>query len=268
MLVITVVLPLLCGLTLAGGGSGGVFAPCLATGAALGGSFGLLCRRLLPQVSEPGAFAVVGAAAFVAGAVRAPFTAILLVTEATGDQGVLMPVMGAAVVSIFISKALHADSVYLRKLTIRGEAATRHEAFQLLGNMYVEEVMTSDYTAVQGDAPAGELLSTSLHEGRDFVPVIDADGSFEGMISVGEIMRLQREGKAVADAPALQLAHEEVVLLTPNDDLLEAFRQFGLHEFPALPVVDSKASRKLIGVVKRRDLLARYEHEERLRRRI
>jgi len=268
MLAVTLVLPPLCGLTLAGGGSGGVFAPCLATGAALGGAFGLLCREVLPNVSEPGAFAVVGAAAVVAGAVRAPFTAILLVIEATSNEAVLLPVMGAAVASIFISKALHTDSVYLHKLTIRGERYSHHEEMHLLGNMYVEEVMTRDFTPVRGDAPAGELVDRSRLEGCDFLPVVDADGRFEGMVSAREIMHVLRGGTAAADAPARQFAREDILLLTPDNDLLEAFRQFGLLDISALPVVDSHATRRLVGVVTRRDLLARYRHEQRLRRRI
>ena len=53
--------PLLTSLTLAGGGSGGVFAPSLFIGATTGACFGLLCNRFIPGVSaNSGVYAIVG----------------------------------------------------------------------------------------------------------------------------------------------------------------------------------------------------------------
>jgi len=269
MLAVAALVPLLTGLTLAGGGSGGVFAPSLAAGAALGGAFGVLCRDTLPwQVSQPGAFAVVGAAAVLAGALRAPFTAVLIVMEVTRNQAILLPLMAAAVVSIFVSKAFLSDSIYLLRLTRRGETVTHHEEIGLLGNMYVEEVMTADYVAVGPDEPASRLMELSRREERDFFPVVNRDGEFEGTVSARELVSVARDDKAASEARVSDFTHEEALLLTPGQDLLEAFREFGLRDISALPVVDSPGSRKLVGVVMRRDLLARYRREQRLRKRI
>ena len=268
MLAVAVLVPLFTGLTLAAGGSGGVFAPSLACGAALGGAFGVVCERVLPwQVSQPGAFAVVGAAAVLAGTVRAPFTAILLVLEVTRNPAILLPVMAAAVVSIFVSKAFLRDSIYLLKLTRRGEAAAHHEEITLLGDMYVEDVMTTDYVAVRPEEPAIRLMELSRGEGADFFPVVNSEGELEGMVSARELISVVRGGESSA-ATARELAYEERFVLTPGQDLLEAFREFGMRDVSALPVVESPASRKLVAVVTRQDLLARYQHEQRLRKRI
>ena len=269
MIAVAIVLPLLAGLTLAGGGSGGLFAPCLVTGAALGGAFGLLCGRLLPwEVSQPGAFAVVGAAALLAGAMRAPFTAILIVIEVTGDQAILLPLMAAAVVSILVSKVFISDSIYVLKLTNRGETVAHHEEIGLLADMFVEEVMTTDYIAVTPEYPASRLAGLSRDETRDFFPVVSTDGAFEGMVSSRELVSIIRDSEAAGRLTAKDCAHEEHFLLTPEQDLLEAFREFGLRDISALPVVEAADSRKLVAVVTRGDLLARYRHEQRLRKRI
>ncbi|NQT19513.1 MAG: chloride channel protein [Planctomycetes bacterium] len=269
MIAVAIVLPLLAGLTLSGGGSGGVFAPCMATGAALGGAFGMLCGRVLPwEVSQPGAFAVVGAAALLAGAVRAPFTAILIVIEVTGNHAILLPLMAAAVVSILVSKIFITDSIYVLKLTNRGETLTHHEEIGLLADMYVEEVMTDDYIAVTPDEPASRLAELSREEGRDFFPVVTPDGTFEGMVSARELVSVIRDSRAAGGLTAKDCAHEEHFLLTPVQDLLEAFREFGMRDVSALPVVEDADSRKLVAVVTRGDLLARYRHEQRLRKRI
>ena len=78
--------PFLTSLTLAGGGSGGIFAPSLFLGAALGTSFGLICNLLFPQFSaNPGVYAIVGMGAVVAGTTQGLLSAILIVYEMTGD---------------------------------------------------------------------------------------------------------------------------------------------------------------------------------------
>ena len=86
--------PLATSFTLGSGNSGGVFAPSLFAGAALGGAFGLLVERIFPGATAgPGAFATVGMAAVFAGAARAPFTAILIVFEMTNDYRLMVPLM-------------------------------------------------------------------------------------------------------------------------------------------------------------------------------
>jgi chloride channel protein, CIC family len=65
---------------------GGVFAPSLFVGAMLGAVYGLLVQALFPSLHlVPSAFALVGMAGGLAGAVHAPLTAIILLFEMTGD---------------------------------------------------------------------------------------------------------------------------------------------------------------------------------------
>jgi len=58
--------------SIGGGFMGGVFAPALFLGAMLGGAYGTLCRDLFPDLGlTPPAFALVGMAAVLGGAIRA-----------------------------------------------------------------------------------------------------------------------------------------------------------------------------------------------------
>ncbi|MCB0355606.1 MAG: chloride channel protein, partial [Bdellovibrionales bacterium] len=66
-------------LTLASGGSGGVFAPSLFIGAMLGGTYGYLVNLYFPDVTAGyGAYALVGMAALFSATGRATFTAIVI----------------------------------------------------------------------------------------------------------------------------------------------------------------------------------------------
>ncbi|WP_460775859.1 chloride channel protein [Microbacterium sp. GXF7504] len=94
--------------TFAAGAAGGTMTPSVAFGAALGALTGALWSMVWPG-TELAAFAVVGAAAFLASAIRAPITAVVLVLEFTG-QGlafsgpVIVAVAGAALVGRLIER--------------------------------------------------------------------------------------------------------------------------------------------------------------------
>jgi chloride channel protein, CIC family len=92
--------------SIGGGFAGGVFAPALFIGAMLGGGLGLIAQSLFPSLNiVPGAFAMVGMAAVLAGAVHAPLTAILLLFEMTRDYRIILPLMFAVVISFLISRS-------------------------------------------------------------------------------------------------------------------------------------------------------------------
>ncbi|MGB3091949.1 MAG: chloride channel protein, partial [Candidatus Zixiibacteriota bacterium] len=105
-------------LTLGSGGSGGIFAPSLFMGATLGGFFGNLVHLAFPLITAtPGAYALVGMSAMVAGTTHAPITAMLIIFELTGDYRIILPLMLASVVATLVANKLHVDSIYTLKLS-------------------------------------------------------------------------------------------------------------------------------------------------------
>jgi chloride channel protein, CIC family len=104
-------------LTIGSGGSGGVFAPSLFTGAMVGG--------FLSQVfhQPPAAFAVVGMAAVFGAAARVPIATLLMVTEMTGGYHLLvaaaLAVMLSSVVQTLLSASLKYNSLYEAQVPTR-----------------------------------------------------------------------------------------------------------------------------------------------------
>lgn len=108
-------------LTLAIGGSGGVFTPSLFMGAMLGGAFGAGADALAPGIApSPELCALVGMGAVFAAAARAPFTAGAMVFELTGEPAVLLPLLAAVGVATALASLATRDTVYTMKLTRRG----------------------------------------------------------------------------------------------------------------------------------------------------
>src|SRR5690606_32267659 len=128
--------------TLGTGNSGGVFAPALFMGAMLGGLVGQIGHQLFPTiVVSPGAFALVGMAALFAGAARSPITAIVIVLEMSNDYRLILPLLMAVIITTILSDILHPDTIYTRKLRLRGIHMKPEQDIDVLQDVRVAEVM-------------------------------------------------------------------------------------------------------------------------------
>ena len=105
--------------TVGSGGSGGLFAPALACGGALGAATGLFFRHVLPASVgiHPGAFALVGMAAFLASSIRVPLTSIVMVAEISGNHELLLPTMWACCIAFWLNNgwSLYRSQVHSRE---------------------------------------------------------------------------------------------------------------------------------------------------------
>lgn len=95
------------------GTPGGLLAPMLALGALIGLWLGHGLSVLLPGLDiTPEGFAVVGMAAFFAGSVRAPLTAIVIVTEMTANVAMLLPMLAACAGALILPTVLRNPPIY------------------------------------------------------------------------------------------------------------------------------------------------------------
>jgi len=92
---------------------GGVYAPSLFMGAALGASYGGFLAHMdtmsnFIEVAPPQAYALVGMAGVLASVCRVPLTAILLLFELTGNAKIILPLMGTVGVASWAVKSADA----------------------------------------------------------------------------------------------------------------------------------------------------------------
>jgi len=121
-------------LTLGSGASGGVFSPCLFMGATLGGTYAAFLNQLLPGVGlDTASMAVIGMAGMVGGATGAVVTAVVMIFEMTRDYNIIIPLMITVSVTYGMRRLLIRDSIYTRKLTLRGQ----HIPDSLQTNLYL-----------------------------------------------------------------------------------------------------------------------------------
>ena len=128
--------------TLSIGGSGGIFAPSLFTGAMGGIAFGVIVQHLFgPVVSSPAIFGVVAMGAVFGAAAQAPLTAIASVVEMTGNFTLILPVMLSVGIATALSKRLSHGSIYTTKLLRRGIDIERVKPTNVLQLLTVSDAM-------------------------------------------------------------------------------------------------------------------------------
>ncbi len=240
-------------LSLAGGFFGGVFAPALFIGATLGGAFGLLATNLFPGLGlSPAAFALVGMAAVLAGAVHAPLTAVILLFELTNDYRIILPLMFAVAVSLLISQRIQKDSVYDMGLARHGIRLDRGRDVEVMGAITVGDAMhTGGETLPETMSLTGaaEVLARTRHHG---LPVVDANGWLSGILTVQDIEHATGETVGAAFT-------REVEVAFPDETLNMALRRMSIRDVGRLPVVARENPRKLLGILRRTDVIHAYD---------
>lgn len=94
--------------TSASGIPGGIFAPSLAAGA----GFGQLLTLLFPT-EQAGLIVLLGMAGYFTGVVRAPLTAVIILSEATGSSHVILPLFATALIGDWAGSMVCRDKLYL-----------------------------------------------------------------------------------------------------------------------------------------------------------
>ncbi|UCH36486.1 MAG: chloride channel protein [Armatimonadota bacterium] len=242
-------------LTIGSGGSGGVFAPSLFLGAMTGSAFGEIVHRWLPDITaQSGAYALVGMAAVFAGAAHAPITSVLILFEMTRDYHIILPLMIAVVVSTLLSEALSRESIYTIKLVRRGIDISGRATGNPLERIPVSEAMTPDVATIPDSATVEELISRIESTGEHGLPVVDDRGRLTGIVSVSDITDAGPDaGDRVGDIATLAPA-----TVHPDDPLSEAAKRFASLDVAQLPVVDRLRPDRLVGMLRRRDIIRTY----------
>lgn len=246
-------------ISIGGGFFGGVFAPSLFLGATTGGAYGLIVQRLFPALDiAPPAFAMVGMAAVLAGAVHAPLTAIILLFEMTDNYRIILPLMFAVAVSLFISRHLQRDSVYTFGLARKGIRLERGRVVDVLESITVDEIMEKKVVTLrEADSvmTASNLLLRTRHRS---LPVLNETGELSGILTVQDIERVQNEVNTKGCTVG-ETCTRDLFLANPDETIGAALRRMGVRDLDSLPVVLRNNPHCLVGLLSSADIVRAYD---------
>ncbi|MFV0436206.1 MAG: chloride channel protein [Desulfopila sp.] len=253
--------PIATSLTLGSGNSGGVFAPSLFTGAALGGAFGHIAASLFPDiVTSPGAYALVGMAAVFAGAARAPLTAMLIVFEMSNDYFMILPLMIAGITANFFAQWLQPESIYTIKLAKKGIRFAEGRDMDIMQGVKVSEVMRTKPVTIHKDQPLTDLMSLFHETHLHGFPVLQDEGKLWGIVTLQDVDRAQnREDFSATTTRVADVAVEDPITVYPDEPIWLAIQKMSPRDLARLPVVRRGSSRRLCGLISRSDILRAYD---------
>jgi CBS domain-containing protein len=233
---------------LSSGTSGGVLAPLLI----LGGAMGWLVGQVLP--GDPGFWALLGMAAMLGGTMRSPLTSVIFAIELTGDWRMLAPLLAASVAAYATTVLLLKRSILTEKIARRGRHITREYGVDPYELVRVGEVMVQAVDTLPADMAIPDAVAV-LQQGRHRVyPIVEASGRLVGMVTRADALAWRVEGgleaqtvaERASDA-ALPVAHPDEVVARVVDLMLATGQG-------RIPVTDP-ATGCLVGLLARKDLL-------------
>ncbi|HLO84396.1 MAG TPA: chloride channel protein [Nostocaceae cyanobacterium] len=265
LLLILLVLKLLMTAVSAGSGFvGGLFAPAMFLGASLGSAYAKVLALVVPRVGEymagPPAYAMVGMAAVLAGSVRAPLTAILMLFELTRDYRIVLPLMAAVGLSVWLGERIKPSANSNTNLQQIGLSELKDERADILQQILVADAMQSSpkkLTATLG------VLEAAIEMTRDRTRsalVINEQGLLVGIISLEDINRAlslwqnypnssDQIQEDFAKQTLLDICTTELLYAWQDEPLSEALDRMALRGLHQLPVVARENPDNILGLL-------------------
>jgi H+/Cl- antiporter ClcA len=253
---------------LGSGTSGGILAPILMMGAAIGGLLGIV----MPG-GTPADWAVLGMAGALSGVTSSPFTSLVFAVELTHDMDLFLPLLVTCAIAHLISVLILKRSILTEKVARRGFHVLREYAVDALDVVFAREVMVTAVLTLPPEATLPEaerLLKASPHmRHQRLLPVVDKQNRLLGVVPWQDVT--ERDAAATETSRVEDIMRNQVVVAYPWESLRDIAWKMATHEVGVLPVVSEGVPGTLVGLITQFNLLTAHERllqEERKREQI
>jgi CIC family chloride channel protein len=240
------------------GAVGGVFTPTLFLGAGLGGMFAALLHLggFAHTLPTP-AFVLVGMSSMLAATTHSPLLAMIMVFEISLNYTLAPPLMVACAVSTLVSRAFHADSIYTEPLRQRGmDIETESARVGASMEQTVGDLMHDPVAGLKQTAGLREIADRFLKSANNFLPVLDEQGRFVGVVALHDLKEHLGAGQEIVGVIAFDVMRPPPPSLTPNQKLVDALPILLVSEQSHVPVINTATERRLVGAIHRSEVLS------------
>jgi CIC family chloride channel protein len=227
-------------LSIGSGASGGVFAPMLFIGAALGGAFGAFLHLIDPShgIGIPD-YAIIGMAAVVGGGTGAAMTAITMNFEMTRDYNIIVPLIIAVAVSIGLRRALMGDNIFSAELVRRGRPVPKDRYSNLYLVRSAREVMDANIAIMAAELPVADAAQWVSEAGMPNFLILREGNRIAGVVSLDSRIRTP-ELLGMHPETMRDMAIADYVIVRENNILEEVMRRLGQRNATLVLVVKDK----------------------------
>jgi len=246
--------------SLGSGTSGGVLAPLLM----MGGALGAVDALFLPHQGA-GFWPLISMGAMLAGTMRSPLTGVIFAFELTGDYHSILPLLIACVTAHSFTVLTMKRSILTEKISRRGHHLSREYVVDPMEALAVEDVMRTNITAFPAESTISELETALARNdnprGQRVYPVIDGDQRLLGVMTRYDLLNAldqQRDGGA-SNIQLSQVIAREPVVAFPDEPLRMVVNRMAATGLTRFPVVTPNGDSKLVGLIGLQDLLKARE---------
>jgi CIC family chloride channel protein len=242
-------------ITLNIGGIGGIFAPTLFMGSAVGYFFARVMNYFnIIHLSERH-FTLVGMAGLMAGILHAPLTAIFLIAEITGGYELFVPLMITSAISYTTIRVFSQHSIYTMQLAQRGELITHHKDQAVLTLMNLEQEIETDLRTVTPELTLRDLVVIVAMSKRNIFPVIDDEDALLGLVLLDDIREIMFDSSVYDTTKVYDLMVAPPETIDSNENMDAVMQKFDKTGAWNLPVVKEG---KYVGFVSKSKLFSAY----------
>lgn len=240
---------------LGSGTSGGVLAPLLM----MGGALGAAAARFIP-LGDRGMWALIGMGAMMGGTMRSPLTSMIFALELTQDLNLLPGLLVGCIAAHGVTVLLLRRSILTEKVARRGYHVMREYSVDPLTMVRVGEAMDKNAPTIPSSMALVELSDrigrrdpqVTRHEG---LLIVDASQHLVGIITRGDILRgLEQNGHI--ETTVLDAGSRDLIVTFPDEVLYEAATKMLRSNIGRLPVVSRQDPRRIVGYLGRSNLMA------------
>jgi H+/Cl- antiporter ClcA len=255
----TVVIGLLIGkslvwsISLGSGTSGGVLAPLLI----MGGALGAIEARWIPM-GDAGLWAMISMAAMMGGTMRSPLTAMIFTLELTHDLNILPALLIACIAAHALTVLWLRRSILTEKVARRGFHVTREYSVDPLSSLRVGEVMDQHPPTIPATMKVSELADRIANRDpeltrRQGTLIVDEHGSLAAIITRGDLVRALEQ--LPNELTVLDAGTQNVIVTFPDEILHEAVTRMVRNDIGRLPVVERQNPRHILGYMGRASVM-------------
>ncbi len=256
-------------IALASGTSGGVLAPLLI----MGGALGAFAASWIP-VGDAGLWALIGMAAMMGGTMRSPLTAMVFAVELTRDFNLFPALLIGSVAALGVTVLLMRRSILTEKLARRGHHVTREYSIDPFELARVRDVMDPDAPSVSATMKLSELADRMARGDSDLgrrqgTLIVDDQNRLVGIITRGDIVRALRQ-KQPEETTVAEAGSTDLAVAFPDEPLQAALTKMLERDVGRLPVVERNNPGRVVGYLGRAAILSarmKTHQEENIRQR-
>jgi len=250
-------------LSLGSGTSGGVLAPLLM----MGGALGAIEAHWIPM-GDPGLWATIGMAAMMGGTMRSPLTSMIFTLELTHDFNLLPALLISCIAAHAVTVLLLRRSILTEKVARRGFHITREYSVDPLAVLRVSEVMDVGPPTIPATMTVSELSDRiAKHDPeltrRQGTLIVDGEGLLAAIITRGDLVRALEQGPD--STTVLEAGTRNLIVAYPDEILHEAVTRMVQNDIGRLPVVSREDRHELLGYLGRAGVMSarlrRFEEE-------